>query len=574
MLKKICNKLIVYSVCVTFIFTQQIAVSLAEENKIIIIKKVIKNDKNNSERINVTSAKDIQNNSKNNKKKLKITKTKKKDPKTNNNKNVKTDNNKKNIKKNDENKKKSTQNEIKKNIKDETTIKKTNNKNVVRANESQQIIEDNKLNPNDITNNSSINTDTPKNDTNNINIDINDINHMSAKNEKNNAINLITMSNKGKQKNNNNIIFPKNNNINDLIDKNADSSIPKKEIKINTRNKGVPSVCMIKTRQTKQQQQNEKKINKELEKAKKHLKKQIKDELVINGINKELIKYITNNLLFIKKTATKNSELKKRTMTDTIKKYNVPSRSEKGKAYKQFYLNNLKDIEKMFAVEPNIILAIWAMETNYSSFIGDYNVFNALYSACLNADNINYLRYFKNNIISLAILIENGYFDKNVISSFDGGLGGCQFMPLAAYDYAVSMQNDKPDIINDNNDIFASIANYLNNQGWRHNEGILTEIYIPDKFDICNVGMNTVRSVAKWKKMGIKPNISGIGSEYMKNDNALASIIIVDINEPKVSKKDKRAFLVYDNFKVILTYNPRLQYAITTGLIYEGIGRY
>ena len=45
----------------------------------------------------------------------------------------------------------------------------------------------------------------------------------------------------------------------------------------------------------------------------------------------------------------------------------------------------LEVVEDVFYVEPEAILTIWAMETNYGSFIGSYDAFNALYSACMNA---------------------------------------------------------------------------------------------------------------------------------------------------------------------------------------------
>ena len=141
----------------------------------------------------------------------------------------------------------------------------------------------------------------------------------------------------------------------------------------------------------------------------------------------------------------------------------------------------------------------------------------------------------------LAKLIDNGYFKKDVKSSFDGGLGGCQFMPKSVYDFAVSYNGGKPDIINNNLDVLASIANYLSISGWRFKEGILTEVVLPQDFDICKTGFNTSKTIKEWKQLGVQlhPN--------------------------------KRAFFVYDNFKVVLTYNRFLNYGITAGLLLEEI---
>jgi membrane-bound lytic murein transglycosylase B len=172
----------------------------------------------------------------------------------------------------------------------------------------------------------------------------------------------------------------------------------------------------------------------------------------------------------------------------------------------------------------------------------------------------------------LAKLVDYGYFKPDVISSFDGGLGGCQFMPDSFYRYAVSYDGGKADIINNNKDVFASIGNYLYSTGWRHHEGILTEVVLPEGFDVCKAGMNTSKKVSEWKKMGVEAHPNGIGAGNMVDDEAKASVMIVDIDDTSKNLQEKRAFLVYDNYKVILGYNSMPKYGIVAGLIYEGIG--
>ena len=113
------------------------------------------------------------------------------------------------------------------------------------------------------------------------------------------------------------------------------------------------------------------------------------------------------------------------------------------------------------------------------------------------------------------------------------------------------------------------VTNYLNNLGWRYNEGVLTEIILPDNFEICNIGMNTRKTIAEWKALGVKPHDNGIGSVNLINEDSVASIIVLDINKEDKELKDKRAFFVYDNFKVILGYNQHIKYVITAGLMYE-----
>lgn len=357
-------------------------------------------------------------------------------------------------------------------------------------------------------------------------------------------------------------------NISKLIDS-KDTIRKNRPIRVSVKGKGIAKQCLPKQNITPSEQ---KKINRALEDRKANLKEFILKSLQANNISEGLTKYIYDNLEHIKMTVAKDKEVRKRTVTDFIERYNVPERAKQGALYKKMYQEELQTVEDLFYVDKNAILTIWAMETKYGDFIGKTPAFNALYSAAMNARNNTRLEYFTNNLVMLAKLVDYGYFKPEVISSFDGGLGGCQFMPDSFYRYAVSYDGGKADIINNNKDVFASIGNYLYSTGWRHHEGILTEIVLPEGFDICKAGMNTSKKVSEWKKMGVEAHPNGIGAANMLDDEAKASVMIVDINDTSKSLQEKRAFLVYDNYKVILGYNSMPKYGIVAGLIYEGIG--
>lgn len=380
--------------------------------------------------------------------------------------------------------------------------------------------------------------------------------------------NKITKKQKKNIKKITKIEFLNDKQILDLIDEQQRMVITPIQIKVRTKNKGVPNVCLPQKPIASHHVNN---VNKELEDTKKTLKTHIKKSLIENEVSADLVEYIDNHLTYVKPTAKKNTEITTRKMIDTINKYDVPLRIKTGIIYKKMYQEVLSDVEDLFLVDRNIILAIWAMETNYGLYIGSYDAFNALYSACMNASSLARLRYFEDNIIALAILVDKGYFKRDEISSFDGGLGGCQFMPDSVYKFAVSLDGGKTDIIGNNKDVLASIGNYLHSIGWRYGEGILTEVDVPENLDICLYGMNTVKTIAEWEKLGIKLNKSKIGEEYFYNKTQNASLIITDPNDNLEDKTNKRAFLVYDNYKVILGYNQYLDYGLTAGLIAEGL---
>ena len=355
--------------------------------------------------------------------------------------------------------------------------------------------------------------------------------------------------------------------INDLIDKQS-AFVFLKRIPVNTNNKGVPNVCLPVKTQTKQEV---KQINNAIKERKSDLKNHIKQMLKANNINDDLINRIVKNLHHIKKTIVKNQEFIKRSDEEFLTRYDIPARIKGGLLYKDVYKKELNVLEDVFYVNQEALLTIWSMETAFGNNIGNYDAFNALYSACMNATTMARINYFEKNLIFLAKLVQDGYFKENVISSFDGGLGGCQFMPDSFYKYGVAYNGGKADIIGNNLDVLASIANYLHNIGWRYNEGVLTEIILPDNFDVCNIGMNTRKTIAEWKALGIKQCNNNIGEFNLLNEDRMASVIVLDIDDENKKLQDKRAFLVYDNFKVILGYNQAPKYGITAGLIYEDL---
>lgn len=332
------------------------------------------------------------------------------------------------------------------------------------------------------------------------------------------------------------------------------------------KNKGVSKICLPKTKITTQKQ---KIINQDLEDRKEGLRQHILLSLKANNINNELTIKIYKNLTHIKSTISKNRTFIKELEEDFIKRYNIDYRFKQTLLQKNKYLDELEIIEDTFFVNLEAIITIWGMETMFGKNIGRYNAFNALYSACMNADTMQRLEYFEYNLIMLAKLVDTGFFKEDVKSSFDGGLGGCQFMPDSVYRLALSYDGNKADIINNNLDVLTSIGNYLYNKGWKKDQGVLTEITLPDDFDICLSGLNNKKSVKEWFELGIQLHKSRVGYLNIEDEDKQASIIIVDIDNDKKTLKEKKAFLVYDNYKVFLTYNKEIKYGITAGIIYE-----
>ena len=133
----------------------------------------------------------------------------------------------------------------------------------------------------------------------------------------------------------------KDEHIDVISDRNISKLIDSKEemqrnrpIRVSVKGKSIAKQCLPKQNITPSEQ---KKVNKALEERKANLKEFILKSLQANNISEGLTKYIYDNLEHIKMTVAKDKEVRKRTVTDFIERYNVSERAKQGAIYKKMY---------------------------------------------------------------------------------------------------------------------------------------------------------------------------------------------------------------------------------------------
>ena len=141
-----------------------------------------------------------------------------------------------------------------------------------------------------------------------------------------------------------------------------------------------------------------------------------------------------------------------------------------------------------------------------------------------------------------------------MIGSWAGAMGQSQFMPSSYLAYAIDYNKDKKvDLWNTYEDIFASIANYLNRHGWKKDNYWSLEYFSENKY---------LEQLSENKKYLnnelIKNSISSNLTSYFYPEN-FAEIIIVKKNP------NKRYFLKFSNFNIIKKYNNSDFYALVVG---------
>lgn len=212
-------------------------------------------------------------------------------------------------------------------------------------------------------------------------------------------------------------------------------------------------------------------------------------------------------------------------------------------------------IDAGYATPPEIIAAIWGMETSYGAYIGDIDAPRAIATQAAMGNRVT---FYEGELIAIMKLIDNGAASRDQFKkgSWAGALGQTQFMPSTLVTYAKDYDKDgKEDVWSNPGDALASAANYMTAVGWKKGQPWAVETTIPDGFDY-SLGDGSKKSVADWKALGLAPaGPTGFGADSLPAELFL----------PAGSYGP--AFLLYSNFDVIKKYNNADSYALAVSLL-------
>jgi membrane-bound lytic murein transglycosylase B len=235
-------------------------------------------------------------------------------------------------------------------------------------------------------------------------------------------------------------------------------------------------------------------------------------------------------------------------------------------AARQHYLDNqalLDEVAKRYQVPARYIVALWGIETNFGERIGTYPVIAALATLAYDGRRAAFFR--KELINALKIVQDDHIAPSTMIGSWAGAMGQSQFMPSSFLHFAVSYRgNGAPDIWSKQDDVFASIANYLASSGWHPGQGLGWQVIAPPRLDASLVGLPPKRSLAEWSALGIK-RADGLPLVNNPSESTQHGALL----QPGGS--DGPSFLVTDNFSVILRWNNSSYFALAVGYLAESV---
>jgi membrane-bound lytic murein transglycosylase B len=219
----------------------------------------------------------------------------------------------------------------------------------------------------------------------------------------------------------------------------------------------------------------------------------------------------------------------------------------------------LDRITAEYGVPGQYLVAFWGLETNFGRYLGDVPVFNSL--ATLACDQRR-SGYFTDELIHALTIVDRGdAVPEEMIGSWAGAMGQTQFMPSVYLAHAIDGDGDgRVNLWRSSPDALTSAARFLISMGWQPGVRWGREVLLPDGFDYSLAGRDQARALSEWRDLGVR-NVSGDLMPAL----AMNSALLVPAGS------DGPAFLVYDNFDVIMRWNRSEFFALTVGHLADRI---
>jgi len=232
----------------------------------------------------------------------------------------------------------------------------------------------------------------------------------------------------------------------------------------------------------------------------------------------------------------------------------------RGKQLSLQYKDTLTRIEKQFGVPGNVVLAIWARETDYGGYALPLDAIRTLATQAYTGKR---KEFFLNEFLHALKMLQDGVPRADMRSSWGGALGMTQFLPSEFYKFAVDFDGDgRADIWHSVPDALASAAKQLAGKGWQKGERWAYEVRAPQTVD-CSIGVPEVTMpIGEWLKRGLAPVLN-----RKLSDAELA--LPASLLQPEGSYGP--SFLTPKNYYVIKDYNFSDLYVLFVGHLSDRI---
>lgn len=235
------------------------------------------------------------------------------------------------------------------------------------------------------------------------------------------------------------------------------------------------------------------------------------------------------------------------------------SRIEQGRALYAQHREFLAQLQREYGVPGHYLVAFWGLETNFGSYLGRMPTLDSL--ATLACDTRRADFFGTEFIAALQLLEREGLSPADMQGSWAGAVGHTQFMPSNYLRYAVDGDGDgRINLWRSERDALASGARFLRDLGWVPALRWGREVRLPAGFRYELALSGEALPLAEWARLGV-----------MRSDGAALPTAELQASLLVPAGASGPAFLVYDNFDVIMRWNRSESYALSVGHLADRI---
>ena len=290
-----------------------------------------------------------------------------------------------------------------------------------------------------------------------------------------------------------------------------------------------------------------------------------------NQLSEKTFELTMSNVIFLPKVI-EYDRFQPEFYEDTFTYISKRTSDSKVKKGIKLYKNETKlidNVERKFNIEKELLLSLMGIETNFGTYVGKMDILSSL--STLSFDKRR-SEFFTNELLILLKLIDNNQIDyKTLYGSWAGAFGYFQFMPSTIKNHAIDFNNDNYIDLKNSYDSFASAANYLNNMGWDKESPCYYKIELDDNISEKYLNTSAKKLVNKKKIKYFKKYIKNKEALNSLNENLKVAIITPDKDIIPDANTLSPAYIVFDNYEILLRWNRSLRFALAVCTLKEKI---
>jgi lytic murein transglycosylase len=212
----------------------------------------------------------------------------------------------------------------------------------------------------------------------------------------------------------------------------------------------------------------------------------------------------------------------------------------------------LAEVERLYGVPRGILLAFWALETDFGRVQGDFRTIDSLVTL---AHDCRRPELFRPQVLAALELYALGGMDLSTTGAWAGEIGQVQMLPGDIL--ALGMDGDGDGRV----DLKGSVADALHSGGamlralgWRPGEPWLVEVDVPAGHPWRESGLDATRPAGEWLAQGIAPR-------YAPPTGPIPPDLPAALIAPQGA--DGPVFLGFDNFTTLFEWNQSFVYVAT-----------